>query len=128
MESSPGAPASTPISRRTTPTSGRANRQDPALIARVCELGAASTPVTEIDRTLHRERFATSTGTPWPARNDGRVVVRLLVNNEIEPVGGDAKVDAFIADYTGAHSKKVGGSAASSAPTGHVAAPSGAAS
>ena len=105
-EPSPGPPASTPLSRRATPPSGRANRQDPALVARVCELGAAGTPVTEIDRTLHRERFATSTGTPWPARNDGRVVVRLLVSNGITPVGGDARVDAFIADYTVAHSRR----------------------
>ena len=36
-----------------------------------------------------------------------------------------AKVDAFIADYTGAHSRKVGGSGAASAPTVRVATPSG---
>jgi len=37
--------------------------------------------VVEIDRMLCREKFCTSKGTPWPRRNDGRVVVRTLLQN-----------------------------------------------
>ena len=55
--------------------------------------------VVEIDRTLHREQHRTSTGTRWPAKNDGRVVVRLLLNNGITPVAGDAKVARYVSEY-----------------------------
>jgi hypothetical protein len=41
----------------------------------------AECSVVEIDRTLHREHFQTSRGTPWPRNNDGRVVVRTLLRN-----------------------------------------------
>ena len=55
--------------------------------------------VVEIDRALHREEHRTSTGTRWPAKNDGRVVVRLLLNNGITPVAGDAKIARYIGEY-----------------------------
>ena len=66
--------------------------------------GAAS--VVEIDRALHREEHRTSTGTRWPSKNDGRVVVRLLLNHGVTPRAGDAKVARYIAEYAakiGAH-------------------------
>jgi len=34
-----------------------------------------------------------------PAKNDGRVVVRLLLNNGIRPVAGCAKVAKYAAEY-----------------------------
>lgn len=77
-----------------------AGRQDPATVARIHELGLAGASVVEIDRVLHREGFRTSTGTRWPAKNDGRVVVRLLLNNGITPSAGDAKVAKYIAEYS----------------------------
>ena len=68
-------------------------------MARITELGLAGASVVEIDRTLHREGYKTSTGTRWPAKNDGRVVVRLLLNNGITPSAGDAKVAKYMAEY-----------------------------
>eukprot|EP00962_Isochrysis_galbana_P009150 scaffold2549_cov108-Isochrysis_galbana.AAC.7 len=41
----------------------------------------ADCSVVEIDRTLSREHFHTSRGTPWPRHNDGRVVVRTLLRH-----------------------------------------------
>ena len=51
-------------------------------------------------RALHRERYVTSTGTRWPSKNDGRVVVRLLINSGIRPVAGDAKIARYVTEYT----------------------------
>jgi hypothetical protein len=56
--------------------------------------------VVEIDRALHREGCKTSTGTRWPAKNDGRVVVRLLLNNGICTLAGDAKIARYMTEYT----------------------------
>ena len=81
------------------PQSQGSGRQDTATVARICELGAAGKSVVEIDRTLHREQHHTSTGTPWPAKNDGRVVVRTLLNNNITPVTGDARVARYVSEY-----------------------------
>ena len=66
-------------------------------MARIFELGTHGCSVVEIDRTLHRESYKTSTGTRWPAKNDGRVVVRLLINNGLTPIPGDARVRAAVA-------------------------------
>ena len=65
-------------------------------VARICELGRDGVSVVDIDRTLHREDRKTSTGTRWPAKNDGRVVVRLLLNNGIAPIAGDAKIAKYV--------------------------------
>ena len=76
------------------------SRQAPRVVARVCELGRAGVAVPEIDQTLAEEGFLTSTGSRWPARNDGRVVVRLLLNHGIAPVcGGDARLDEYVHEY-----------------------------
>ena len=50
-------------------------------------------------RPLHREGHKTSTGTRWPAKNDGRVVVRLLINHGVAPVAGDFKIARYVAEY-----------------------------
>ena len=44
--------------------------------------------VVEIDKTLHRESFKTSTGTAWPPKNDGRVVVRILLQVRMQGYEG----------------------------------------
>ena len=46
------------------------------MLARIVELGSQGATVEEIDAGLSLEGYTTSTGTPWPAKNDGRVVVR----------------------------------------------------
>ena len=75
----------------------RGSRQDPATVARICELGRARVSVPEIDNTLHLEGHSTSTGTPWPARNDGCVVVRTLLKSDIPAIsGGNDKIARFI--------------------------------
>jgi len=39
----------------------------------------------------------TSTGTPWPRSNDGRVVVRALFRAGVAPLpGGDARVARYV--------------------------------
>ena len=71
-------------------------------MSRVCELGRAGASVIEIDKTLHREQFKTSTGTLWPAKNDGRVVVRMLLRHGIAPhSGGDTRIDDYAREYAG---------------------------
>ncbi|EOD20625.1 hypothetical protein EMIHUDRAFT_208593 [Emiliania huxleyi CCMP1516] len=46
---------------------------------------------------LHVEGFLTSTGTPWPRSNDGRVVVRALLRAGVAPLpGGDARVARYV--------------------------------
>ena len=75
----------------------RGSRQDPATVARICELGRARVSVPEIDNTLHLEGHSTSTGTPWPARNDGCVVVRTLLKSGIPAIsGGNERIARFI--------------------------------
>eukprot|EP00965_Chrysotila_dentata_P153475 5072745-Pleurochrysis_carterae.AAC.3 len=95
--------ASTPSSARPISTCApfsQRSRQDPALVTRVCELGRDGCSVVEIDRVLHREKFRTSTGSMWPAKNDGRVVVRTLLQNGVQPNGGDSKIDKYIIEYS----------------------------
>jgi len=55
--------------------------------------------------TLPRPRpassqFKTSSGTAWPAKNDGRVIVRMLLNSGITPVAGDSKIARYVSEYT----------------------------
>ncbi|EOD06054.1 hypothetical protein EMIHUDRAFT_250045 [Emiliania huxleyi CCMP1516] len=58
---------------------------------------ALSPGTEEIDRALHLEGFLTSTGTPWPRSNDGRVVVRALLRAGVAPLpGGDARVARYV--------------------------------
>ena len=95
-------------------------RQDSDLVSRVCELGRAGASVIEIDKTLHREQFKTSTGTPWPAKNDGRVVVRTLLRHGIEPVPGDAKIKKYVQEY----SAKLGAGGASQSQPSRPSQPS----
>ena len=89
-----GTPGGTPGGSQ-----GSSCRQDSALVERVCELGRAGVSVVEIDRTLHREQYRTSSGTPWPARNDGRVVVRTLLKAGITPVPGDVRIKRYATEY-----------------------------
>ena len=92
-------PSSAASSALAPPQSQGSGRQDPATVARILELGAAGKSVVDIDRTLHREQHRTSKGTPWPAKNDGRVVVRTLLNNNITPVTGDPRVARYVSEY-----------------------------
>ena len=93
---SPFGPLSSSAPRALSQGSGR---QDPRTVSRIHELGVAGVSVVEIDRTLHREGHKTSTGTRWPAKNDGRVVVRLLINHGVAPVAGDFKIARYVAEY-----------------------------
>ena len=53
----------------------------------------------------------TSTGTPWPSSNDGKVIVRTLLKNRIAVVaGGNARVARF--------AETVAASSAATAPEG----------
>ena len=90
--SSDGNPAATPMSQ------GR-GRQEPSTAARIHELGGQGLSVVDIDRRLHNERYLTSTGTLWPSKNDGRVVVRQLLNGGIHPIAGDEKIACYVATY-----------------------------
>ena len=90
--SSTGTSAATPVSQGH-------GRQDPSTVARIHELGGQGVSVVDIDRALHRERYLTSTATRWPSKNDGRVVVRLLLNGGIRPVAGDAKIARYVTEY-----------------------------
>jgi hypothetical protein len=95
-------PPSSAASSVATPSSQGSGRQDPATVARIYELGLAGVSVVEIDRALHREDHKTSTGTRWPSKNDGRVIVRLLLNNGLAAesiVAGDAKIARYVAEY-----------------------------
>ena len=94
-------PTSQASSISSTPHSQGGGRQDPATVARICELGLAQVSVTEIDKTLHREGHKTSSGTRWPAKNDGRVVVRILLNSSITPVSGDVRIVRYVQEYEG---------------------------
>ena len=98
MVPTPTSQASSNISTLLSQGSGR---QDPATVARICELGLAQVSVTEIDKTLHRECHKTSSGTRWPAKNDGRVVVRILLNSSITPVSGDVRIVRYVQEYEG---------------------------
>ena len=40
-----------------------------------------------------------ASGTPWPERNDGRVVVRTLLKGGITPVPGDVRIKRYAAEY-----------------------------
>ena len=41
-----------------------------------------------------------SAGTPWPAKNDGRVVVRTLLQAGFTPRAGDAKIAKYVQEYS----------------------------
>ena len=109
-----GASCSSIASRTPSSTlsQGGSGRQDPATVLRICELGLAGASVVEIDRTLHREGRQTSTGTRWPAKNDGRVVVRMLLNHGITPVAGDAKIAKYAREYAAQLERKAATAAA----------------
>jgi hypothetical protein len=100
-------PTSQASSISSTPNSQGGGRQDPATVARICELGLAQVSVTEIDKTLHREGHKTSSGTRWPAKNDGRVVVRILLNSSITPVSGDVRIVRYVQEYEGKRKSKM---------------------
>ena len=70
-----------------------------ALVERVCKLGRKHTSVVKIDRMLHLEGYRTSSGTPWPARNDGRVIVRTLLKAGITPNPGDVRIKRYAEEY-----------------------------
>ena len=66
----------------------------------MCELGLCGVTVGAIDATLSEEGYLTSSGSRWPSRNDGRVVVRLLLNHGIQPVcGADSKLEEYTLEY-----------------------------
>lgn len=75
-------------------------RQSPRVISRVVELGLANAPISEIDAALSHEGHTTSTGTPWPAKNDGRVVTRLLLKHGLQPnFGNDHRLAEYARQY-----------------------------
>ena len=53
----------------------------------------------EIDAGLSLEGYTTSTGTPWPAKNDGRVVVRALLRGGLRPESRDHRIMAYAAQW-----------------------------
>jgi hypothetical protein len=77
----------------------RRTRQSAAVLARIAELGRAGLTVEAIDSALSSEGHTTSTGTPWPARNDGRVVVRALLRAGLQPASDDARVRDYAAEW-----------------------------
>eukprot|EP00900_Chrysochromulina_parva_P008459 jgi/Chrpa1/17614/Chrysochromulina_OHIO_Genome00023742-RA len=95
----PPPPTPTPSPQPPQPprvTSVGSTRQDPDTVARICELGLAQVSVTEIEKRLHGEGHKTSSGTRWPAKNDGRVVVRILLNSGIDPCPLSASLHASV--------------------------------
>lgn len=56
--------------------------------------------VAQIGATLAREGFLTNGGAPWPARSDGRVVIRALLREGILPdCGADQRGAQYASDY-----------------------------
>ena len=53
----------------------------------------------EIDAGMSLEGYTTSTGTPWPAKNDGRVVVRALLRGGLRPESRDHRIMAYAAQW-----------------------------
>ena len=76
----------------------------------------------EIDAGLSLEGYTTSTGTPWPAKNDGRVVVRALLRGGLRPESRDHRIMAYAAQWeakmmspTAAQQQRAGPSASANA-------------
>ena len=107
-------PASTVASTPLSQASQGSGKQNTTTVARIMELGQGGTSVVDIDRTLHREQFKTSSGTAWPAKNDGRVIVRMLLNAGITPVAGDSKIGRYVTEYQ----QKLEAAASRSTPSG----------
>jgi hypothetical protein len=74
-------------------------KQDRKLVKRVCALGRQKLPPAAIDRKLSAEGFKNSSGRTWAAKNDGRVVVRILLNHEIPVSGSDPKIQQYAREY-----------------------------
>ncbi|KAJ1627653.1 hypothetical protein T492DRAFT_842187 [Pavlovales sp. CCMP2436] len=74
-------------------------KQDTRLVRRVCQLGREGLPPSAIDRKLSAEGFLNSSGRQWAAKNDGRVVVRILLNHRVAISGTDPKVRQYARDY-----------------------------
>lgn len=77
----------------------RACKQDPRLVRRVCQLGREGLPPAAIDRRLSADGFKNSSGRPWAAKNDGRVVVRILLNHGLAVSGSDPKIREYARSY-----------------------------
>ena len=71
------------------------------MLARIIELGSEGATVEEIDAGLSLEGYTTSTGTPWPAKNDGRVVVRALLRGGLRPESRDHRIMTYAAQRGG---------------------------
>ena len=87
----------TPLDASSTPS--LPSPPSPAYTLSLPPRPAPLNQVVEIDKALHREAYKTSTGTRWPAKNDRRVIVRLLLNSGVTPPAGDAKVAKYIGEY-----------------------------
>ena len=61
--------------------------------------GSEGATVEEIDAGLSLEGYTTSTGTPWPAKNDGRVVVRALLRGGLRPESRDHRIMTYAAQW-----------------------------
>ena len=109
-----GAPVTLASTAMSSGGGLRRSRQSARVIARVIELGLADTPVSEIDAALCREGHATSTGTPWPSKNDGRVVTRLLLRNGLQP---NFAADQRLAEYARQYTVRMAASAAAVGPS-----------
>lgn len=77
----------------------RACRQDPELVARVCQLGCDGHTPSAIDRRLSTEGFKNSSGRPWAAKNDGRVVTRILLKHGLEINTGCPRLRRYASEY-----------------------------
>ena len=92
------------------------------MLARIIELGSEGATVEEIDAGLSLEGYTTSTGTPWPAKNDGRVVVRALLRGGLRPESRDHRIMTYAAQWeakmmspTAAHQPRAAPSASANA-------------
>lgn len=74
-------------------------KQDERLVRRVCQLGREGLAPAAIDRRLNADGFKNSSGRPWAAKNDGRVVVRILTNYGIPVSGTDPKIRLYAREY-----------------------------
>jgi hypothetical protein len=102
--------SSAPASAAALPSSTtNCGRQDTVTVARILELGRGGASVADIDVTLHREGYKTSTGTRWPSKNDGRVVVRVLLKHGVAAVvaEGDEKLAGYAKEYAAKHAPQL---------------------
>ena len=50
---------------------------------------------------MYLDHISVCPGTPWPAKNDGRVVVRVLLRGGLRPESDDQRVLSYAAQWDG---------------------------